>query len=42
MLVAIEVHCVEKNPEMVYVKKQQQYFPLKKERHEHFGWHWGE
>jgi len=40
MLVAIEVHCVEKNPEMFSSNVIS--FPLKKERHEHFGWHCGE
>jgi len=45
-LVGFEVHYVEKNPEMVSsknkTKQKNNYFPLKKERHEHLGWHWGE
>jgi len=34
MLVAIEVHCVEKNPEMFFSKNLIS-FPLMKKRHEH-------
>ncbi len=37
-LAAIEVHYIEKNPG-VLSSKNSIYFWLKKERHEHFGWH---
>jgi len=37
MLVALEVQCVEKNPEM-FSSKNLMTFPLKKEKHEHLGW----
>jgi len=41
MLVALEVHCLEKNPE-IFSSKNVISFPPKKERHEHLGWHLGE
>jgi len=41
MLVTVEVHCVEKNPEL-FSSKNLISFPLKKKSHEHLDWHWCE